>query len=394
MKNLQRNFFLAILIFTSTQIFGQQNVIQTAAFFLAITPDSRAGAMGETGVATSPDVNSMHWNVAKLAFAEKKFGAGISYTPWLRTLVPDMDLAYLSLYAKPDSVSAVTASLRYFSLGNVAFISSGGTLSQSRPNEFAIDLGYSRRIAKYWSLGMAGRYIQSNLMNGLTINNQLYYAGKVSAIDLGAYYSGPGRTKIFHHSCIMRAGLAITNIGSKMKYTKGDAGEFIPINLRLGQGFSFDLSTKHSFSFNYEANKLLVPTPPVYELDSNGYPVINSSGQLIIIDGKDPNVSVPEGIIQSFSDAPGGAKEEFAEISFGFGAEYCYNKIFFARAGYFYESPTKGVKQFVTLGGGVKFNFVSLDLSYLIPTNGQRNPLEKTLRFSLLFEFNKFKAKK
>ena len=391
MNFLKRTFVTVILLLFYCGLNAQQNIITTAVPFLMITPDARAGALGETGVASSPDIYSMHWNVAKLAFAEKKFGAGLSYTPWLRALVPNIDHSYLSMYMKPDSISAFVASVRYFSLGTVIIGSGGGTIGQYRPYEFAVDFGYTRRIAKYWSLGMAGRLIRSNLTNGISIGNQSSFVGQVFAVDLSTYYFDRDRVKILGYPCIMMMGAALTNVGSKIKYSGSVSGDFIPINLRIGQGFRVDFDSYNSLSLQYEFNKLLVPTPPVYQLGPNGSPMMNSSGQYVILAGKDPNVSVPKGMLQSFNDAPGGKSEELAEITFGTGLEYWYNNIFAVRAGYFYEAPTKGNRQFVTLGAGIKYNFVSLDFCYLLPTNGQRSPLQNTLRFSLQFQFDRFK---
>jgi hypothetical protein len=378
--------------FTNNQLLGQLNTITTAVPFLLIAPNARAGAMGETGAATSPDVYSMHWNVAKLAFAKEKYGVGLSYTPWLRALIPDINHGYLSLYMKPDSVSAITASARYFSMGTITYTSiTGATIGQYKPYEFAIDAGYSRRIAKYWSLGMAFRFIHSDLTNGITVANRATYPGRSYAGDLGVYYMDRDRVKILNRTCVMMMGLALTNVGSKIKYTDSVRADFIPINLRVGQGFRVNFDSHHSLSFQYELNKLLVPTPPVYALDSNGNPMTNSSGQYVIAAGKDPNVSVPQGMIQSFNDAPGGGKEELREINYCIGFEYMYNNTFAVRTGYFYEAKTKGNRQFLTLGTGVRFNFVTLDFAYLIPTNGQRSPLQNTLRFSLQFQFDRFK---
>lgn len=388
----RQNFvFLTMLLFPAG-LFAQ-STITTAVPSLSITPDARAAGMGETGVASSPDVYSMHWNVAKLAFAEKKYGIGVAYTPWLRTLVPNINHSYLALYMKPDSVSAFSASLRYFSYGAITISGASGVIGQYRPNDFAADLGYSRRIAKYWSAGMALRYIHSNFFNGLTVNGIPSNSGKAFAFDLGGYYYDAERVKIMGHPCVMMMGAALTNAGSKISYTSTDQKQFLPINLRIGQGFGMDLDAHNSISLQYELNKLLVPTPPVYAIGPNGSPAINSAGQYIIIAGKDPNVSVPKGMLQSFSDAPGGAQEEFAEINFAAGAEYAYNKTFFVRTGYFYEAPTKGNRQFMTVGAGVRFIFASLDFAYLIPVNGQNSPLQNTLRFSLQFQFDQFTKK-
>ncbi|CAN5164468.1 type IX secretion system outer membrane channel protein PorV [soil metagenome] len=389
MKYFRSGIIAILFCFCFVKIKAQLNTITTAVPFLMIAPDSRAGALGETGVATSPDANSGHWNGAKYAFADKKFGVSGSYDPWLRALVPDINLGYLSLYGKPDSVSAIFGSARYFSMGNIVFTNAtGNIIGQSKPYEFAIDIGYSRRIARYWSLGAAARYIYSDITNGIIINGKRLYAGTSAAFDLSAYYLDRDRVKILNQPCVMMMGASLTNVGSKIKYSDSARGDFIPINLRVGQGFEFDFGKGNKFSFNYEFNKLLVPTPPIYEIDSNGNVLP------VILAGKDPDVSVVQGMIQSFNDAPGGRSEELAEINFGIGAEYFYQNIFAVRMGYFYEAPTKGNRQFVSLGAGVKFNFISLDFAYLIPVNNQRSPLQNTLRFSLLFQFDRIRARK
>ncbi len=373
---------------SSAQLLGQLNTITTAVPFLRIAPDARAAGMGETGVATAPDVYSMHWNVAKLAFAEKEIGVGLSYTPWLRALVPNLDLGYLSAYLKPDSLSAVSVSARYFSMGSITLTSFSGVIGQFRPYEYAVDLGYTRRIAKRWSMGVAFRYINSNLTHGISINNKRTFTGRSFAGDLGAYYYDRDRIKISGRPCVMMIGLALTNVGNKITYMDSTEGDFIPINLRVGQGLHINFG-EQSLSFHYELNKLLVPSPPVYALDSNGNRFVNpNTGQYVILAGKNPNVPVPQGMLQSFSDAPTGLKEELREITFSAGVEYLYLNCFAARAGYFYEARTKGNRQFITVGTGVKFKFISLDMAYLIPTNGQRSPLQNTLRFSVQFYFN------
>src|ERR1044071_26837 len=234
-------------------------------------------------------------------------------------------------------------------MGTITYSSIGGTtLGQYKPYEFAIDAGYSRRIAKYWSLGIALRFIHSDLTNGITIANRSTYPGRSYAGDFGAYYMDRERVKILSRPCVMMMGVALTNVGSKIKYTDSAAADFIPINLRVGQGFRMNFNSRNSLSFQYELNKLLVPTPPVYALDSNGNRIMNSSGQYVIAAGKDPNVSVAEGMIQSFNDAPGGGKEELSEINYCIGFEYMYNNTFAVRTGYFYEARTKGNRQFIT----------------------------------------------
>lgn len=377
---------------TTDELLGQINTITTAVPFLLITPDSRAGGMGETGVATTPDVNSIHWNAAKLAFAPKRIGLGVSYTPWLRALVPDINLAYISFYMQPDKRSAFGASLRYFSMGSITFTDVvGNTIGQFRPNEFAFDFAYSRKLSEYFSAAMTVRLVRSNLTNGITVGGQDTRPGTAVAVDLSAYYHNDD-LKLSGKPTTFMAGLAITNIGNKISYSTSIQKDFIPINLRLGAGMSVKADDYNRIGFQLEFNKLMVPTPPVYEIDpATGSPKI-VNGQYVIAAGKDPNRSVPEGMFGSFSDAPGGFKEEMREINIATGLEYWYNETFAVRAGYFYEHPTKGNRQFFTLGAGIKYNVFGLDFAYLIPTNAQRSPLQNTLRFTLTFDFDALKS--
>jgi hypothetical protein len=381
-------------IFDVNEFLKHINTITTAVPFLLITPDSRAGGMGETGVATTPDVNSIHWNAAKLSFAEKKMGLGISYTPWLRALVPDINLAYISFYSKAkDEKGAYYGSLRYFSMGNITFTDQvGNAIGQFRPNEFALDFGYSRKLSNRFSAAMSARLIRSNLTNGITVSGQDTKPGTSFAVDLSGYYYNDD-IKISGKKSILMAGLAITNMGAKISYSTSVNRDFIPINMRLGTGMQIEADEYNEIGFSVELNKLLVPTPPVYELDSNGSPVINpNTGNYVILAGKDPNRSVPEGMLGSFSDAPGGFKEELREVNISVGVEYWYNHLFAVRTGYFYEHPTKGNRQFFTLGAGIKYHVFGLDFAYLIPTNAQRSPLQNTLRFTLTFDFDAFGA--
>jgi hypothetical protein len=372
---------------------SQINTITTAVPFLMITPDSRAGGMGETGVATTPDVNSIHWNAAKLPFSDKKMGLGISYTPWLRALVPDINLAYVSFYTKlKDKNSAIGASMRYFSMGNITFTDNvGNTIGQFRPNEFAFDGTYSRKLGKTFSAAMTARLIRSNLTNGITVSGQDTKAGTSFAVDLCGYYHNDD-IKISGKKSTLMFGMVISNIGNKISYSTSVNRDFIPMNLRLGSGMMINADEYNQIGFQLEFDKLLVPTPPQYLIGSNGSPVVDpNTGKYVIVAGKDPDVSVPQAMIQSFYDAPGGFKEELREVNICLGVEYWYNHIFAVRTGYFYEAPTKGNRQFLTLGAGVKYNVFGLDFAYLIPTNGQRSPLQNTLRFTLTFDFDAFK---
>lgn len=369
------------------------NTITTAVPFLMIAPDSRAGGLGDAGVATSPDANSIHWNPAKLAMIDKKMGLSISYTPWLRALVPDINLAYLSGYYKVKKDQTFGGSLRYFSLGNITFTDiTGSVIRDYKPNEFALDGAYARKFSDRWSGGMAMRFIYSNLTGGVSVGGADTHAGKSFAVDISGYHRNDD-IKLGDNEGVFNAGINISNIGAKMSYSdRGAEKDFIPINLRLGSSLEMDLDKYNTISFVADINKLLVPTPPQYKMDSTGItPARDAEGNYIIEKGKNPDRGVVSGMFGSFSDAPNGFNEELHELTYSVGMEYWYDKQFAVRAGYFYEHPTKGNRQFFTVGLGLKYNVFGLDLAYLIPTE-QRNPLENTLRFTLLFDFDAFKS--
>ncbi|TAH42038.1 MAG: type IX secretion system outer membrane channel protein PorV [Bacteroidetes bacterium] len=371
-------------------LLGQINTITTAVPFLQIAPDSRAGGMGDYGVATSPDVNSIHWNPAKLAFAEKGFGFAISYTPWLRALVNDINLAYISGYKKINDEQAIAASLLYFSLGNIDFTTENAEPAGSfNPNEWAFDVAYSRKLGEKFSGGIALRYIYSNLTGNQTINNTINtHAGKTVAADISGYYKTP--IELSNKDAELAFGLNISNIGGKISYTDTKSKDFIPTNFRLGTNLKVDLDDYNSISFGADINKLLVPTPPVYWKNSIGADSLSSSGTKVVREGKDPtNISVPSAMISSWGDAPAGFSEELKEFTYSIGAEYWYDKQFAIRAGYFHEAATKGNRKFFTLGAGLRYNVFGLDFAYLIAS--QRNPLENTLRFTLTFDFEGLK---
>ena len=375
---------------TTQELSGRVNTITTAVPFLMICPDSKQGGMGEVGAATPADGNSIHWNVAKMAFAEKKGGAAISVTPWLKQLVPDIYLYYVAGYGKISKTQSIGASLRYFSLGNITFTDiTGNTTGQFRPNEFAVDLAYSQKLSETFSAGLAARYIRSNLTGNYTLSNgQATRAGQSAAVDVGLYYQSK-KLKINNKKATASVGLVVSNIGSKVSYSVKK--DFIPINLRLGGGLKMNIDDYNTFGIYGDLNKLLVPTQPVYLKTVTGSDSINNStNEKIIEAGKDPNVGVPKGMIQSFGDAPGGYKEELKEINYSVGFEYWYAKTFAVRAGYFNESKTKGNRKFFTAGIGVRYNVFGLDMAYLIPIT-QRNPLQNTLRFTLTFDFDAFK---
>lgn len=355
------------------------NTITTAVPFLLISPDSRAGGMGDVGVATSPDANSLHWNPAKFAFVEDEVGFAVSYVPWLRALVPDINLSYLAGYKKLNKNEAIAMELRYFTLGDITFTDViGNNLGQYKPSEFAIGSAYSRKLSDQFSLAISGRYIYSNLTGGQSAGGITTNAGQSIAADVAGYYRKDIR--IAKKDMELAIGANVSNIGNKVRYTETSTRDFIPINLRLGTALNADLDEYNKISFAFDINKLLVPTPPIYNDSIDGQ----------IDFGQDPNVSVVSGIFQSFGDAPGGFSEEMREINFSIGTEYWYDDQFAVRAGYFNEHNTKGGRKFFTFGSGVKYNVFALDFSYLINAsraiNGN-NPLANTMRFTLIFDF-------
>ncbi|MGD9493740.1 MAG: type IX secretion system outer membrane channel protein PorV [Bacteroidales bacterium] len=366
------------------------NTITTAVPFLLIAPDARGGAMGDAGAGTSPDVYSMHYNPAKYAFIDKNVGFSVSYSPWLSQLVNDISLGYLTGYKKLDDDQVIAGSLRYFSLGNIVFTDNVGTeIGQFSPNEFAVDVAYSRKFSDYIGGAIALRYIYSNLTGGIYVNSAQSKPGQSIATDIAFYYEKEldmGKTP-----AVLSFGADISNIGAKITYTENQDRSFIPINMRIGPSLTMDLDDYNQLMFTFDFNKLLVPTPPIYAEDSAGQPIKDDNGDYVIADGKDPKRSIVSGMFGSFSDAPGGFKEEVQELSFSLGTEYWYDQQFALRAGFFYEHPNKGNRKYITLGAGLRYNVFGLDFSYLIPLE-QRNPLENTLRFTLVFNFDKVKS--
>lgn len=370
------------------------NTITTAVPFLLIGPDSRSGGMGDAGVALPADANAIHWNPSKLAFAENESEFRLSVSPWLKNLVPDMTLSYLAGYKRlANKRSAIGGSLRYFNLGSITFTDvNGSVIRDFKPAEFAVDLAFAQQFSDRFSGGIALRYVNSNLTGGLNVSGANTKAGQTVAADVSFFY----RRKDFDlggKNATFAFGTNISNLGAKMSYSDAARRDFIPMNLRIGPCLTVDLDEYNSITVNADVNKLLVPTPPIY----------NQSGDTILY-GDDPTRGVAAGILGSFSDAPGylneeneiikgsPLKEELREINFAGGLEYWYAKQFAFRTGYFWEHYTKGNRKYFTMGLGVKYSIFSLDFSYLI-ANTQRSPLANTVRITLGFNFDG-KAKK
>ena len=399
---------MSFVLITNVQgqtVIGQDkylNTITTAVPFLQIAPDSRAGALADMGAATSTDVNSQAYNPAKYVFSPNIFGISVSYSPWLHNLHLDdgINLAYLAGYYRPTEMAAIGSSLRYFNLGSILFTEDGIQGVNYNPNEFAIDFTYNRKLIDELSIAMTPRFVYSNLTLGQFVDGQETKPGLAGAADISLFYQQDFKAKGLENSTL-RAGLNIQNLGSKMRYSSGtNRREFLPANLKLGIGYEMDFDGFNKLAITGEMNKLLVPSNPLYAEDSMGRPIYDEYGNRVIAAGRNPDVSVPQGLIQSFYDAPGigygpnGTPsvfgEELAEIIWSIGAEYSYRDLFFFRVGYFHENKNKGNRQFLSLGAGIKYNIFNIDVSYLVSTNGMTSPLANTLRFTLSFDFASF----
>ncbi len=358
------------------------NTIITAVPFLRIVPDARSGAMGDVGVAISPDANSMHYNASKLAFVDKDISVAATYTPWLRALgIPDVYLAYLSGYKQIDEFQTIGASLRYFSLGEIAFTDeTGGSLGNGNPNEFEVALAYARKLSPKLSVAVTPKFIYSNLASGKSVGDVEITPGIAGAADFSLTYKTP--IKLSEKETDLTLGLAVSNLGTKISYTKSINKDFIPTNLGLGAAWNMDMDEFNKITFALDIHKLLVPTPcqgldNECDQDNNKIP-----------DYKEQ--SMFSGVLSSFGDAPDGFSEEMRELMYSIGVEYWYDEQFAVRAGYYSENKTKGNRKFFTVGLGLKYNIFGLNFSYLVPTTNQRNPLDNTLRFTLMFDFGAF----
>ena len=359
----------------TNELDGRVNTITTSVPFLRIAPDARAGAMGDVGLATPATAASMHWNPAKLAFAEKSTSLTFSYTPWLKQLVDDIYLAYASGYKQLNDKQTIGISLLYFNLGNIQFTDIQGQDAGSfNPRELKTDVAIANKLTDHLSLSLALRYVYSNLASGQQSGGSVIKPGHAASADISTFYTNSAEISTYKSDYAF--GMNISNLGTKISYTQNTQKDFIPMNLGLGGSFTLHLDEYNKFTFASDLNKLLVPTPVELDIDpQNG-----------IYDYKE--MSVPAGLFSSFNDAPGGFSEEIAELIWSVGAEYWYADQFAVRGGYFHEAATKGNRQFLTAGIGLKFNVIGIDVSYLVPTNNQASPLDNTLRFALTFDFD------
>ena len=379
----------ALLLSTTSMLFAQKemfNPVLTGVTSLTIAPDSRAGAMGDVGAATDPDVNSQYWNPAKYPFAISPAGFSLAYTPWLRQLVSDIDLANLVGYYRLGDYQAVSGSLTYFSLGDVY---ADNLVIQ--PYEMAVDFAYSRMLSETFSASVGLRFIHSDLQYNY---DEDITPGQAFAADISFFYSN--YVMLGRRECMLNFGLNASNIGSKISFDGGNTNQFIPTNLRLGTSLMIPVDEYNTFSISADVNKLMVPTKPSYrqflneefgeEFEDDSYSYASEYQSWLDASGYN-DVSPISGIFQSFADAPGGLREELQEIYWGVGVEYAYNNQFFLRGGYHYENEYKGNRKYFTLGTGFKMNVFSLDAAYLI-SMAQSNPLDQTLRFTLSFDMD------
>ncbi|MFD2784787.1 type IX secretion system outer membrane channel protein PorV [Hymenobacter rubripertinctus] len=353
------------------------NAITTAVPILTISPDSRSSALGEAGVAISPDANAGYYNPGKLGFVRYQHTASLSYTPWLASIANDMGLAYLSGTTKIGDRSTLSANLMYFNLGEIQYRdNSGNPTSNFNPKEYALAIGYGQKLSDNFGVGLNARYIRSNLTGGTIADTN---PGNAVAVDLGAYYTtdltiGPGEYNLAF-------GAAVSNIGNKITYTSASRPDFLPTNLKLGTAITKELDAYNKLTFTFDANKLLVPTPYYEEGKASSDPAVEAENE------KRASYGIVRGITSSFSDAPGGFSEELKEINLSTGLEYSYNDLLMVRAGYFYENKMKGDRQYLSFGAGIRYQVFGVDGTYLVP-NSKANPLSQTLRVSLHFNFN------
>ena len=363
-----------------------QATITTAVPILTLSPDARSSALGEAGVATSPDANSGYFNPGKLGFVPYKYAASASYSPWLRNITDDMSLSYLSGYAKVGQRSAFGASLMYFDLGTIDYRTGTNLPNGSfNPREYAVAVSYGIQLTDNFGVGASARYIRSNLVG--TVNGNDARPGNAAAVDLGAYYSKPLTLGTGQYNLAL--GASILNIGNKITYNDVENPSFLPTTLKLGTALTREIDQYNKITLVFDASKLLVPSPYYEPGASPSDPA--AQARIKAENANRANKSIVSGILGSFGDEPGGFKEELREINLSTGLEYNYNDLLYARGGYFYEAPDKGDRQYLSLGLGVRYPVFGIDGTYLVPTgsNSQNNPLAQTIRVSLHFNLNK-----
>ncbi len=382
MKKVFLGVIALALLALPLQAEESMNPIITAMPSLSIAPDAHAGGLGDVGVATTPDLNSQHWNPAKYAFMQSHGGITANYTPWLRKLVSDIDLAYIAGYYKWSDNDAIGASFTYFSLGAVSLTNENADfLAEAHPNEWALDVSYSRKLHEYVSMAVALRFMYSDLNNGVNqaVNTPEMYPGWTMAADVALFYKQP--IELPMGTSYISAGLNISNLGGKISYDQNNHSSFIPAQMRLGVSYELAFDNYNRLSVNADLGKYLVPTrKSKFAVDSNGDPL---TGQALT--DWYSAISSPKGWAWSFADAPGGALEEFRELQYGLGLEYSYNRQFFGRVGYSHENKWKGNRRYVTVGAGFNLSIFSLDVAYVIATSAA-NPLDQTLRFTVGFD--------
>jgi hypothetical protein len=384
MKHLRIYIFIAIMLALPAYVTAQDklsdfNAVEYAVISQTIAPDARAAGMGDVGAATDPDVNSQYWNLAKYPFCISRAGVALNYTPWLRQLVNDIDLAYVAGYYRVGDYGAFSGSLRYFSLGEVQTSMDGSDNMTVKPYEMSLDVGYSRMLSEHFSLGVALRWIYSDLRYDYSEDAS---PASAFAADVAMYYNN--YLNIGSRECQLGLGLNISNVGSKISYFGDDRSQFLPANLRIGASLMVPIDEYNRFSIAADANKYLVPTVPKQEEGED------ASDYHDRVTREYSDMSSISAIFKSFSDAPRGFKEELEEIQWSVGAEYVYHDQFSIRAGYHHESETKGNRKYFTVGGGFRMNVFSLDVGYVIST-AQSNPLDQTLRFTLAFDMDGIK---
>jgi hypothetical protein len=358
------------------------NTLLTAVPFLRINPDARSGGMGDAGIGVSPDANALHYNASKLAFVENDLSLSATYTPWLRQLgLQDVYLAYLTGYKKINDLQSMGFGIRFFSLGDIAFTDrEGNGAGTGKPREFDISFAYARKLGENFSAALTAKYIYSNLAAGQQLSPGVDVTiGTAFATDLSLTYMVP--INVGDYGSDLTLGLAISNLGSTITYTEDVTRDYLPANIGIGAAWKIDIDEYNSFTIAADINKLLVPTPVPFQ-DTARYDVDPANG---IPDYKERSIFAAAA--GSFGDAAGGFREEFNEIYYSLGLEYWYDNQFAVRAGYYYESPLKGDRQFLTVGLGIKYNVFGMNLSYLVPTNSRRGPLDNTLRFGLTYDF-------